>query len=504
MKKVHFIGICGKGMSSVAKLLMDSGLSVTGSDEGFYPPVSTYLTKFNIPCATPHKKENIPEDIDTIVIGKHAKLVSENNEEVAYAFELQKAGKVQIFSFPEVLEQLTKDRENLVVAGSYGKSTCTSLLAHILENSGLDIGYFIGATPITPESNAHLGTHKYFVLEGDEYPSANWDSTSKFMYYHPKSVLLTSMAHDHTNIFKTHNEFIQVFYDLINELNEKSYLEEDNNKKFSLVLCLDDATIQNNLYGIQHNLQSGNINLATYALERAEFESKDPAFKIKTISNYYAKNIVFGEKTTFDLIQNFGAEKKVTNFETRLLGKHNIQNIIGVCAFIIENNLLENLEDLRKGVDSFVAVEGRLNELLNNLGVKMFEGFGSSVDKARSAIEAMLLHFPGKKLKIIFEPHTFSWRNKEAIHWYDTVFKGAEKVYVYEPPHHGSNTITQSTQGEIVDRIKGSGVVVEAINDHESAIEKISEDLDKENDIVLTLSSGNFDGLIEKLQKENI
>ena len=133
MKKVHFIGICGAGMSAVAKLLLDLGIEVTGSDEGFYPPISDYLTENKIPFLKGHKKENLESggtvQIDTVVIGTHAKLTVEENPEVAFAFELQKQGKVKIFSFPEILQKITNgelglERENIVVAGSFREVAC--------------------------------------------------------------------------------------------------------------------------------------------------------------------------------------------------------------------------------------------------------------------------------------------------------------------------------------------------------------------------------------------
>jgi UDP-N-acetylmuramate: L-alanyl-gamma-D-glutamyl-meso-diaminopimelate ligase len=472
MRKVHFIGICGKGMSAVAKLLIDTGITVTGSDEGFYPPVSTYIEKNNIPFIKGYKRENIATDVDTVVISKHAKLVPEECDEVKYAFELKEQGKIEIKSFPEVLQELTKERENLVVVGSFGKSTCTSLLAHVLEYNKLDIGYFIGATPITPALNAHVGTHKNFVLEGDEYPSANWDMASKFMYYNAHDILLTALVHDHINIFKTHNEFKRPFFELIKKMPIEG----------KLVISMDDETIKLEL----NNILKLHKNAVTYSTENEN-------------ANYFVKNINYGEFTTFDIcFTTEDGPQLLGNIETKLLGIHNIQNILGVTALVLEKKLL-NFAQTREAVKKFEAVEGRLNEIKNSSKVKIFEGFGSSVDKAESAIDAIKLHFPNKNLKIIFEPYTFSWRDKEAIHWYDKVFLKAKKVYVYEPPTHGANTINQSSQAEIVERIIKSGIEAESIVDHESAVDKIISELDYENDIVLTLSPSDFGGLILKL-----
>lgn len=468
MKKVHFIGICGKGMSAVAKLLIDLGYTVTGSDEGFYPPVSTYIEENKIPFIKGYKKENIDHDVDTIVISKHAKLVASENEEVAQAFLLKEEGKVEIKSFPEILETITKDRESLVVVGSFGKSTCTSLLAHILEFNNLDIGYFIGATPITPKLNAHIGSHKNFILEGDEYPSANWDETSKFMYYNAHDVLLTALAHDHVNIFKTHEEFKKTFFKLIEKIPTEGLL----------VYNLDEINIKEE----EKNILEMHENSISYAV-------------LNTNAKYFVKNINYGEQTNFEV---YKGDMYLGKLETGLLGEHNIQNILGVVVLILEKKLL-NFEQIREAVKFFISVTGRLNQLETKSGFKIYEGFGSSIDKAKSAISAIKKHFPEKKLKIIFEPYTFSWRSMDAISWYDNVFDGAEKVYVYEPPTHGATTHAQLTQEQIINRIKESGVSVMAINDKKQAIESILNEVDLENDIILTLSPSNIDDIPKEI-----
>ena len=471
MKNVHFIGICGKGMSAVAKLLIDSGYKETGSDEGFYPPVSTYIEKNNIPFIKDYKPENIGKDVDTVVIGKHASLVKEQNQEVAEAFRLKEEGKVHIKSFPEILEVILKDRESIGLVGSYGKSTCTALMAHLLLDK-YDIGYMIGATPTTPPTNAELGTNKMFVIEGDEYPSSNWDSTSKFMYYGLHDVLLTSLAHDHINIFKTHEDFKKSFYQLIKTIPVTG----------KLFVCIDDESIGaelQNLYEV-----SKTANIFTYSTEN-------------TRSDYYAQNISYADISSFEI-----CKKGVVlgTLETRLLGKHNIQNIVGVVGLVLEKELM-TIDEIRKALLNFEAVEQRLNPLKTSptSKVKIYEGFGSSVDKAKSAISAMRLHFPDKKLKVIFEPYTFSWRNRDAISWYDEVFLGVSKVYVYEPPTHGANTHAQLSQQEIVERIEKSGINVEAINHKQEAIDKIYGELDPEHDIILTLSPSNIGGIPAEL-----
>lgn len=452
--KYHLIGICGAGMSAVAELLVESGHVVTGSDEGFYPPISDYLVEHKIPCTTPFSPNNIPNDVDYIVIGKHAKLVPEENEEVKAAFD---SGK-PILSFPQVLQALSEKKERILAVGSYGKSTCTSLLSWCLEINHKDPSYFIGALPLTPYTNAHIGQGQDFIMEGDEYPSSNWDNTSKFLFLSPKHVIVTALAHDHVNVFPTHEDYVAPFIKLLLEVSGK------------MVLCLDDETIQAKLPTL-----SGDI--ITYGLSENAL--------------YRAENIEWGMVSSFDLMRG---GVFVERLSTSLLGRHNIQNIVGVSALLLETGKLTK-EELAHGISSFKGIVRRLDKKSEKTIIPVYEGFGSSVDKARSAIEAIKLHFPTRRLIAVFEPHTFSWRNRSALHWYDTVFQGVDHVYMYKPPEHGKGTHDQLSLQEIAERVVATGIPVTPFEHTSTGLVEIINHT-QTNDVILILSSGGMDGLI--------
>ncbi|MDQ5962469.1 MAG: UDP-N-acetylmuramate: L-alanyl-gamma-D-glutamyl-meso-diaminopimelate ligase [Patescibacteria group bacterium] len=455
--RFHFIGICGAGMSAVAKLLIDQGHTVTGSDEGFYPPISDYLTTNNIPCTTPFSRENIPSDADYIIIGKHAKLVPEENEEVAEAFATGK----KILSFPQALQFIIKDRYPIVVAGSFGKSTCASLLAWCLEPKG--VGYFIGAIPLTPSNNASLGTSSLLILEGDEYPSSNQDVTSKFLYYNAHDLILTALAHDHINVFPTHKDYLAPFFTLIETLPHDA----------TFLACIDDATIREKIH---------------------TFKTPCVTYGLSPEATWHAENISWGHETSFNLVHSGVI---VTSLTTKLLGKHNVQNIIGVCAYILEKGFL-SVEELHERIASFEGIIRRLDRKSKKTSIPVYEGFGSSVDKAKSAVEAIKLHFPKHRLVIIFEPHTFSWRNKGALSWYDSVFTGAEKVFIYKPPIHGKDTHEQLSLDNIVARVHASGINTVGFEHVPHGVKLIADEI-RSNDVVLILSSGSMDGLLDTL-----
>jgi UDP-N-acetylmuramate: L-alanyl-gamma-D-glutamyl-meso-diaminopimelate ligase len=458
--KVHFIGIAGKGMSATALLLRQLGCRISGSDDGFYPPVSDYLARAKIPFSRGYKKEHIPPDADVIVIGKNANLVPHKNEEVRAAFDSGKA----VRSFPDVIEALIEGTDTIVVAGSYGKSTCTALLAWCLKHAGKDPSYFIGEVTNGFDAYAHLGNGGVFVLEGDEYPSANWDDRSKFLHYRPQNILLTSATHDHVNIFPTHEEYLAPFRALLSLLPSDGLLIANNSEPFARALA-------------------------------DRYKGKKVSYAVAAAS-WHAEDIVYGNATTFNLMRD---RRLVVPLATTLLGAHNIENIVGVSAMLLEKSLLTPAQ-LAAGMASFQGVKRRLDRKSGKTSIPIFEGFGSSYEKARSAISAIQKHFPARRLMVVFEPHTFSWRNRGALAWYDDVFAGAKKIFIYEPATQGAGTHEQLTQAEIIARVKTAGFDAEAIGEPAAALEKISGEL-KKNDVILLLTSGNLGGLIETIPR---
>ncbi|QQR50122.1 hypothetical protein IPF86_03520 [Candidatus Nomurabacteria bacterium] len=457
--KAHFIGICGKGMSGVASMLKQRGWEITGSDSGTYEPVFSYLVNQHISFSPHYAKENIPRDVDVIIIGKHAELVPEKNEEVKAAFD----SGIRIASFPEIIRELAKDKETIVVAGSYGKSTCTALLAWCLKENGKDPSYFIGAVPLGFEETAHLGDGELFIIEGDEYPSANWDLTSKFLYYTPSTLLLTSGEHDHLNIFPTEESYLKPYKKLLQNLPSDGLI----------VAAIEHPNIP-------QLLRETKSNKSTYSLANQ--------------NGWYAKNLIFDHITSFDLYHD---EEKIISLETKLLGKHNIENCIGVSAVLLEKNLLTPNE-IKFALASFEGLEGRINLKSQKTTVHIYDGFGSSYAKARSVFDALKLHFPNKKIITVFEPHTFSWRNKAALPWYDDLFRDSDNVVIFEPPTHGKASHEQSSFEEILDRVHIHTPQAIGVRTNTEATQFLNEKVGAD-DIVVLMSSGGLDNLPQTL-----
>ena len=455
-KKAHFIGIAGMGMSATAILLKEQKWEVTGSDSDVYPPATEQLARHQIFFKSSYRENNVPKDADLIVIGKNVKLARENNPEVRAAYE----SGIKIASFPEVLSEILGHREPIIVAGSYGKSTTTALIAWCLSHAGVDAGWFIGAAPIGLEP-AHLGTHPVFVIEGDEYPTSHEDPRPKFAHYHAHDAVITAATHDHVNVYKSQEEFLEPFRTLVKTLPRDGVL----------LLCEDEV----------------------YAASLA----KDTEARVVTYGfssgNWHASNVARKDSTTFDLVHGKG---KIP-LSTSLLGDHNVQNIVGASAMLLEKKLIAR-EQLASAVRDFKGLARRLDKKTKTSRVPAYEAFGSSREKLRAARAAVRMQHPDKRLVVVFEPHTFSWRNRNMLHWYDDAFEGAGFVILYKPAEQGASTHEQSTQKEMLVRIASSGVDVAATQDPEMTMQVLSNVVNK-HDVVLLSSSGSMDGLIERI-----
>jgi len=455
--KVYFLGIAGAGMSALASVLISERCEVCGSDDAVFPPVSDYLDRLGVSWRAGFDATRVPADIDAAIIGSSAKLDLAHNPEL---IEIVRRG-VPRYGFAEFLGRHTRDRDNVVIAGSFGKSTLTALAAVLMREAGRDPGYFIGAVPLDLPTTGHAGTDPTFLIEGDEYVIGADDPRPKFALYHPRAALISSIIHDHVNVYPTMASYEAAFAGLIEALPAEA-----------LLVCAD-------AYEPLHRLTRGR-SVVWYGLTPCD--------------GYWADNIEVGETTRFDLVTPAGARIPLA---TEMLGLHNIENIVGAAALLLERGAVD-AESLRAGVARFRGVARRLDKKTRASRVPAYEGFGSSYEKARSAIEAIQLHFPGRPAVVVFEPHTFSWRGIEALGWYDTVFEDVARVLVLPPPEHGAATHNQLTLAEIVARIAGAGVAAEAAADGAAVLASLERSL-VGDEVILLLSSGPLDGLAASL-----
>ncbi|MBV8593247.1 MAG: hypothetical protein JOZ27_02980 [Caulobacteraceae bacterium] len=451
--KAWFLGVAGAGMSALASILKSEGWTVEGSDEGVFPPVSDYLTRMGIAWRDGFDAARLPADIDLAIVGGSAKLGLAGNPELA---ELRRRG-VPIHGFPQFLGAHIAARDVALVAGSFGKSTLAALLAVMLRAAGRDPGWFVGAVPVDLPGTGHAGRDPVFIAEGDEYIVGQDDLRSKFDLYPATSLLLSSIVHDHLNVFPTLESYEAPFARLLRRLPPGG----------ALVCARDDEGVRRIV---------GDRPAVWYGVEPGP--------------GYHADHVRIGETTRFDLVTPGGERAPL---ETQLIGRHNIENIVAAAAFLLERGDLR-LHELAPGVRAFHGVRRRLDKLTTRSRVPVYEGFGSSYEKARSAIDAVLLHFAPRPAVVVFEPHAFSWRNRAALAWYDTVFAGVDRVFLLPPPAHGAEGHDQLSQAEIAARIAAAGVRCESVPSGESVIESLAGAV-AGDEVVLLLSSGPLDGL---------
>ena len=444
-------------MSAVARILQESGWRVTGSDEGFYPPIADVIRRYEIPCAVGYSTENLPESLDKIVIGMNAKLVPETNPEVAAAYATGK--KV---SFPGILHELTAGCENYVVAGSFGKSSCSAIAAWVLEHAGKRPGWFVGAEALNLPDNGRLGNGKLWVLEGDEYPACHWDKRSKFLFYNARHVLLTSGAHDHFNVFPTVEDYLAPFETLVSQLPGDG----------TLVACWNGENLA-------RVADRSNARVVWYSGEESS-------------ADWWADDISLENGTTHFAVRRHGTP--ICHLQTTLLGRHNVENLVGVAALLLETGVITP-QEIEAAIREFRGVRRRLERLTSDSAIPVFNDFGSSFPKCRAGIDAVLAGFPDKNLTVVFEPHTFSFRNRAALPWYDALFQGVDRVLVLPPPDQGKDSHEQISHAEIVARIRASGVDADAISTREDLLSAVSEGAK----IVLIESSGGVLGAVPEL-----
>lgn len=454
---VYCVGVAGAGVSALASMLQSEGHTVSGSDEAAHPPISTYLDRIGVPFHNGFDPALLPAAIDVAIVGTSAKLGFENPEIEA----LQRRG-IPCFSFAEFLGRHTAARRNIVVAGSFGKSTLTAMIAYLLRACGRDPGWFIGAVPLDLDRTGNWGADPEMVIEGDEYVVSEQDRRSKFLLYEPAHLLISSLTHDHFNMFPTFESYQAPFRALL-----------ERRSRAGALVCARG-------YGALAEMV-GRKEAIWYGLDAVP-------------GQWGARVLALGERSRFALIAPSGRSAEI---ETQMLGLHNIENFVGATALLVSLDLA-SLESIAAAAPHFRGVERRLDRKTTRSAVPIYEGFGSSLEKAQSALAAISLHFPRSRRIVVFEPHAFSWRNRAALAWYDVVFDGASQVVLLPPPLHGADQHGQLQPEEIAARVRASGTPCLAVSDAAAAQAALHAML-RPGDVVLLLSSGPLGGLAQSL-----
>ncbi|MES2620804.1 MAG: Mur ligase family protein [Bacteroidota bacterium] len=447
--QIHFIAIGGAVMHNLAIVLRRKGNSVTGSDDKITDPARSNLEREGI---LPHKlgfdAGKITAGIDAVILGMHAR---EDNPELIRAQELG----LKIFSFPEYLYEVSKDKRRVVIAGSHGKTSITSMVMHVLKETNFDFDYMVGAKLKGFDTSVKLTeTAPIIILEGDEYLASPINRESKFMFYKPHVALITGVAWDHVNVFPDYDEYVNQFKKFAYSVEEWGFLtwfaEDEELKR---IFNTYDSKVRTRAYNTHPSIIKGN--------------------------------------TTY-LQTDFG------EIPLKVFGEHNLQNIAG--AKNICNELEVSDEDFYRAISSFEGAANRLQFIARNEQTVIYKDFAHSPSKLKATVHAMKHQFAAEKLVAVMELHTFSSLNKDFLDQYAGAMKEADVPVVF----YDKETFAHKNMPELEESFVKNSFDDERLNiftDKNSLQEFLMQQNWKRKNLLL-MTSGNYAGMnVEDLAK---
>jgi UDP-N-acetylmuramate: L-alanyl-gamma-D-glutamyl-meso-diaminopimelate ligase len=457
-KHIHLIGICGTAMASLAGMLKERGFQVTGSDNAAYPPMSDFLSSLNIPLSQPYSDANLGPQPDLVVVGN---AISRGNPELEYVLD----HKIPLKSMPQLLhDEFLANRERLVVAGTHGKTTTSSLLAWLFHHAGRSPSFLIGGIPENFGSSFVLGEGREFILEGDEYDTAFFDKGPKFLHYFPDAAILTSVEFDHADIYKNLDEVKTAFKRLVNLVPRRG-----------LLIAWDG-----------HPDVDECVARAFCRVERYGFEESS-AWRITAVE--YTPAL-----TRWRVLRNgeaWGA------FEFSLSGEYNVLNATAAAAMAANFGI--NADDVSKGLRTFRSVKRRLEVKAEVHGITILDDFAHHPTAIAGTLKAVRTRYPGHRLWAILEPRSNTLRRK--------VFQSELAQSLSLADHvvlagiFKSEAISEQERldpAAVVAALKASGKQARLLETADAIVESIAPEL-RAGDVVAILSNGAFGGIYDKL-----
>lgn len=438
---VHFIAIGGSAMHNLAIALHKKGYKVTGSDDEVFEPSKSRLAKYGLlPDREGWFPKTIRRDIDAVILGMHAR---QDNPELLRAQELG----LKIFSYPEYLYEQAKNKIRVVIGGSHGKTTITSMIMHVLRFHQIAFDYMVGAQLEGFDTMVSLSKEaKIAVFEGDEYLSSPIDLRPKFHLYFPDIALLSGIAWDHINVFPTFPFYVvqfQIFADRIQPNGSLIYFEKDEN------------------------------------LQQIASKSRDDIHKMP----YRSHDSVIENGITYLLANG----KKI---KLQIFGDHNLQNISG--AQLVCGQLGLTDEQFYEAIAEFKGASRRLEVLAETEDCVVFNDFAHSPSKLKATTEAVKKQFPERKLVACLELHTFSSLKKEFLPQYKNSMEAADLAIVYFNPHTIEHKkLEPITEQQVAEAFGSQGLMVSTDSD---ALFAFLQSQSWTNTNLLLMTSGNFSG----------
>ena len=439
---IHFISIGGSVMHQLAIALKHKGYHITGSDDEIFEPAASNLKKEGIfPERIGWSAENITPEIDTIILGMHAKA---DNPELKKAVELG----LKIFSFPEYIFQESLHKKRIAIAGSHGKTTTTAMIMHVLKNAGFDFDFLVGARLHGFEQSVKVTDAPIIVCEADEYPASTIEKRPKFHFLFPHIAVITGISWDHINVFPTFDFYLEQFIIFINQI-----------EKNGILIYNETDIVLKKL--VEENLRK-EIKYVAYRLPEHSIEN---GVTTVTIEN---------EKT-----------------DLKIFGNHNLLNLQAAYYVCIELGMAA--ATFAKGIATFAGAAKRLELIAQENDCSIYRDFAHAPSKVKASINAVKQQFPQRKLIAILELHTFSSLNKNFMEEYKGAMENADEAIVFYSKH-----ALELKRMEFLDpQIVKNGFQkqsLEVITERKKLEEKLkNESLEHAN--FLFMSSGNYDDM---------
>lgn len=457
---IHLIAICGTAMGTLAGMLKAKGFQVSGSDENVYPPMSTQLQKWGIEIQKGFKPENLNPKPDLVVVGN---AVSKTNPEVIALLE----SGIEYLSLPQTLARFfLEGKKSLVVAGTHGKTTTTSLLAWVLYDCKLDPSFLVGGIPQNFDSSFALGKGNYFVIEGDEYDTAFFDKGPKFWHYRPFHAILTGVEFDHADIYKDLDHVKSAF------------------QKFIELIPGDGALY----YSADNSIAT---ELSAYC------KGRKISYGFDSRSEFRAEKIEFNaEGVEFDFYQN---STLLARFHSPLPGRHNLQNLLGVLALVLNSSPDISLNQIQQSVSKFKSVKRRQEVRGVAKGITIIDDFAHHPTAIAETIDAIKAKYPGQKVWAIFEPRSNSSKRDIFQHDFPKALAHADEVIlakVFMPEKVKEGKVLNVLQ--VAQDIGALNVPTQADLEVEEIVSLLKQRA-KSGDVLLVMSNGGFGGIHQKL-----
>lgn len=470
---IHVIGICGVVTSGLSVMFKYRGVKVTGSDKGFFPPVSDYLEKYDIPIAIGYKKERLTDED-----GNHPDLVivqglkGDKNPEFQEAVRLG----IPIKTFPEILSEYVITDESIVIAGTYGKTTITSAMVDIFEKNKTDISYmFGGITPAMKETAKSKDPHTQFsVVEGDEYLTSLVDRTSKFFYYKPKYLLINSCKWEHPDLFPTEESYVDNFKSLVKKIPQDGLLIANANDK--------------------------NVaEIAANATCKVIFYSVDK-------TNSYAEPTWYLEKNSKPLPSFVRMDSEITSLEIipyvrKIIGEFNEENLLAAAVLTYELGVKK--ERIQEAIEEFQGIKRRLEIKHKQDDFVIIDDFGSSPPKAEGSLKALREDYPESEIYMVFEPNTGN-RTAASIPTYHKAFKSVDEIIFPRFTKLPKTELHRLSEMELAEELKQYYDNITVITDDDILVKTLVKQLELGSDkhkIIVFMGSHGFRGMIDKLTK---